>query len=50
MIAPFVEEDAESMADLFRQISYDERMHKLDSLTRIREPCFVSASRLDRST
>lgn len=31
----------DSMADLFRQISYDERVHKLDSLEHMSEPRFV---------
>ncbi len=30
-----------SLADLFRQISYDERVHKLESLERTQEPRFV---------
>ena len=30
----------ESIADLFRQIGYDERMHKQESLDAIREPHF----------
>jgi ubiquinol oxidase len=30
----------ESLADLFRQIGYDERVHKLESLARMREPRF----------
>jgi hypothetical protein len=29
------------MGDLLRQISYDERVHKLESLQRMREPRFV---------
>ena len=33
----FVEEYGQfaSLADLFRQIGYDERVHKLESLTRV---------------
>ncbi len=31
----------DSMADLFRQISYDERVHKLDSLEHMSDPRFV---------
>ncbi len=31
----------ETMGDLLRQISYDERVHKLESLQRMREPRFV---------
>ncbi len=30
----------ESLADLFRQIGYDERMHKLESESRMKEPRF----------
>jgi ubiquinol oxidase len=30
----------ESVADLFRQIGYDERVHKEESLARMREPRF----------
>jgi hypothetical protein len=30
----------ESLADLFRQIAYDERMHKLESEARMKEPRF----------
>jgi hypothetical protein len=39
----FAEEYAhfESMADLFRQIGYDERVHKLESLARMNEPRFL---------
>ena len=29
-----------SLADLFRQIGYDERLHKLESETNMREPRF----------
>jgi ubiquinol oxidase len=30
-----------SLADLFRQIGYDERMHKEESLTRLQAPRFT---------
>jgi hypothetical protein len=30
----------DSVADLFRQIGYDERMHKIESLQRLSEPRF----------
>ncbi len=30
----------DSVADLFRQISHDELVHKEESLTRLREPRF----------
>lgn len=32
--------DYDSLADLFRQIGFDERLHKLESELRIRQPRF----------